>query len=327
MYRAEVIGGRFHLERELGRGGTAVVWAAVDATNQTRVAVKLLAPELCQDPVVLDRFAREGELLHKCTSSHVVRMIARGQDEKHGPYLTMELLEGETLQARLARLGSIAPKAFRPLARSLTKALEQMHAEGMIHRDIKPANVFLHRNGQGGESIKLLDFGTIKITHGADADGRTMDGALVGTPSRMSPEQACGGRIDARTDVWAFAMLAFEALVGFPAVDGAMPQGQIVLTICRGSLPVPSQFNAALGERFDLWFRRSTAVDPNQRFASVGEQFEALDRVLSEADEPKRRTTKVTIEVTGTLSSLPPLVPRIETENRADGSVVEGRSR
>jgi len=315
-HAGNVIASRFALEREVGRGGTSVVWAASDLTTGKHVALKLVAPQEAHDPVVNDRFARECEVLLRCQIRQVVRAEATGYDQTHGFFLAMELLEGETLEQRLARVGVLSAAELRCVAKDVAKALSYLHGLGITHRDLKPANIFLVQDGCGELSAKLLDFGTVKLGENADRYGRTEAGALVGTPSRMSPEQARSLPIDHRTDVWAFAMVAFEALVGSQAIDGTMPLGQVVLAVCFARLPVPSQLNAAVDHRFDAWFARSTALAPQDRFDSVAAQWMALSTVLEPSassahrlGRAARRVRTVLIDATNTMT-LPPLAPR-----------------
>jgi len=319
MKATEVVGGRFRLVNPLGRGATSVVWKAIDESTNAAVALKVLAPEVGGDPSVQRRFFRECEVLARCRSAHVVRVIVWARDPRRGPYLAMELLQGETLEDRLRRVGAMPRAMFLPIADGIVKGLTHLHRQGLVHRDLKPANVFLAADYDSGVQSKLMDFGTVKVPRG-DAHGRTGEGVLLGTPSRMSPEQARGGTIDVRTDVWALGMLAFEALVGAPAIDGSLPPGQVLLTVCFALLPVPSELHAGLDAAFDAWFARSTARDPEQRFVSVGQQWHSLQAVLSSrkqtapesrGDGPGRH---VVIRVKETLS-LPPLVPRGEDRN------------
>ncbi|PIE06236.1 MAG: hypothetical protein CSA75_00595 [Sorangium cellulosum] len=126
----------------------------------------------------------------------------------------------------------------------------------------------------------------------------------------MSSEQASGLPVDRRTDIWAFGMLAFEAIVGSPAVDGTMPPGQIVLSICRGNLPVPSQLNASIPAGFDEWFARSTMRNPADRFLSIDEQMSVLDDVLCRRFREKDIKTQVIRAQPCRTMTLPPLVKR-----------------
>lgn len=311
-----VIASRFTLNHEIGRGGTAVVWAASDPITGKRVAIKLVAPHEAHDPVVNDRFARECDVLMQCQIDQVVRVEASGYDAIHGLFLAMELLEGETLEQRLVRVGVLSAADLRRVARDVATALSHLHGLGITHRDLKPANIFLVQDASGELCAKLLDFGTVKLSENADRHGRTEAGALVGTPSRMSPEQARAQFVDHRTDIWAFAMVAFEALVGSQAIDGTMPVGQVVLAVCHARLPVPSQLNASVDHRFDAWFARSTALAPKDRFDSVEEQWYALTNVLEPSTCTARRMGRaaghvrtVLIDATHTMT-LPPLAPR-----------------
>lgn len=319
MLAGRVLANRFRLGDEVGRGGTCVVHSAWDVTLQEPVAVKLLAPAFAADLVALNRFLREMQIHGQCDARFVPRIHASGRDPSAGPYLVMDLLQGESLETRLSRAGVLPREVFLPIARDIGEGIEHLHSRGIVHRDLKPANVFLLDRPRDGSRVKLLDFGTIR-SFGPDAFGKTVDGALVGTPSRMSPEQACGKPVDHRTDVWAFGLLVFEALVGSPAIDGSMPPAQIVLTICRSRLPVPSQLNASLDERFDAWFARSTMREPVLRYAGVAEQLDALFEALAPSRPPVSKSRTVRIGE-GKLMTLPPLVRRGDADApRHDGT-------
>jgi serine/threonine-protein kinase len=280
MRAGMVVDNRFRLEKEVGSGATCAVWAARDSTTGKRVAVKLLALHERHDPALVRRFRRESATLLRCDCPCIVRALEAGEDAHFGPYLVMELLAGETLEQRLRRVAVLSAHEFLEVARDVVSALECLHGQGIVHRDLKPANVFLWRDETGRIRAKLLDFGTVK-PKSPDQFGRTANGALVGTLSRMSPEQAHSAQVDHKTDVWAFAMIAFEALVGSPAIDGTMPAGQVILTICFGRLPVPSHLNASIPLGFDAWFARSTMAKAAQRFSTVREQWTALVSVLA----------------------------------------------
>lgn len=307
MSVGRVVDNRFRLEKEVGRGTTCSVWAARDSATRKRVAIKLLAPHERQDPSVVRRFLRESDTLLECDCPCIVQALEAGRDPLLGPYLVMELLAGETLEQRLRRVAILSAREFLEVARDVVSALEYLHRKGIVHRDLKPANVFLLRNETGGQRAKLLDFGTVK-PRSPDQFGRTANGTLVGTLSRMSPEQAHSAPIDHKTDIWAFAMLAFEALVGSPAIDGTMPAGQVILAICFARLPVPSHLSASIPPGFDAWFSRSTMRRADQRFSTVREQWAALVTVLA-PESGAREAQTIPMPAPTFRMSIPPVKP------------------
>lgn len=199
----------FTLERVLGVGGMAAVFAARKSEDGGPVAVKVLHRELAGNRAVRERFVREATAASAIDHRGVVRVLETGADDDDA-FLVLELLEGETLDARLARTGGKLPLAEAlSVTDRLLDVLEAAHKKGVIHRDLKPENVFLTTAGE----LKVLDFGIARV---ADAVGATKSGEVIGTPAFMPPEQA-GGRtheIDARTDLWAVGAIAFTMISG-----------------------------------------------------------------------------------------------------------------
>ena len=204
----QVVGGRYRVDRIIGRGGMGVVVAATTLETGERYAVKVLRAELgCSSPM-LERFRREARVLDSVQHPGIVRIHDCGQSED-GVFIVMELLEGETLQERLQTAGRLAVEELLPIVEALSEALASVHRVGIVHRDLKPSNVFLPA---GGDPVaKLIDFGTAKPIEGADI---TQAGQIVGTIRCMAPEQVSGGRVDERTDVYAVGAIVYRALAG-----------------------------------------------------------------------------------------------------------------
>jgi serine/threonine-protein kinase len=205
--------GEYQVERTLARGGMGTVFAAVHPLIGKRVAIKVLSRALCSDPASVQRFVDEARVVNRIGHPNIVDVFAFGAMPDGRQYLVMELLQGETLGARMARAPVPLAEACAVM-KQLARALGAAHAHGVIHRDLKPDNVFLV-TVDGGSMVKLLDFGIAKLSH-QDAVTRTAAGALVGTPQYIAPEQARGGRVDAHSDIYAFGGLLFELLAGRP---------------------------------------------------------------------------------------------------------------
>lgn len=213
-----LIGGRYRTGALLGDGATGVVVKAQDRDG-TEVALKLLARKLAKDADATKRFAREARALSELAHPHVVRVIDCGLHEEAGQqgraFLVTELLVGEGLDALLRR-GPLDPERALSIADALLSGLSYVHQHGILHRDLKPQNLFVAREGQQS-ILKLLDFGLAKFGDGA-ASGPgsvlTQEGAVLGTPGYMAPEQAFGGTIDARADVYAAGAILFELFAG-----------------------------------------------------------------------------------------------------------------
>jgi eukaryotic-like serine/threonine-protein kinase len=212
-----VLGERYRLERRLGEGGMGVVWAAHELAGNARVAVKLIK-DAAGDPSARRRFLHEGRAAAAVRHPNVVRILEVLELEDGAPAIVMELLEGESLRARLDRLGRLALGRLVDVMAAVISAAGAAHALGVIHRDLKPENIFLARMPAGDEVVKVLDFGIAKLTsldgEAARSTGLTT-GAVLGTPAYMAPEQVFGERdVDQRADLWAIGIVFYECASG-----------------------------------------------------------------------------------------------------------------
>jgi len=203
---------RYRLVTELGSGGMGSVWFAEHVSIGRRAAVKVLDPVLARDDRLVDRFFAEARAVNAIRHPNIVDVVDCAREDDCC-FLVMELLEGETLGARLERRGRLELAELVAHVRQIAAALDAVHARGMVHRDLKPENVFLVSRERQAELVKVLDFGIVKLTEGPTT--RTSQGTLLGTPAYMSPEQ-CSGRleVDARSDLYSLGVLIFEALTG-----------------------------------------------------------------------------------------------------------------
>ena len=263
-----VIAGRYRLISQLGQGGMGSVWRADHMSLSSPVAIKLIDPEIARRPEMLERFQREAQSSAALRSPHVVQIFDYGVDEGV-PYIAMELLEGESLAGRIARLERLPYADTVRVVSHVGRALAKAHEAGVIHRDLKPDNVFLVKNDDK-EIAKVLDFGIAKILGngpGSAKGNSTRTGSLLGTPSYMSPEQAQGTKtIDGRSDLWSLAVIAFECVCGrVPFQSEAL--GDLLIKICVHPIPVPSSV-APVPPGFDAWWARASNRDPTLRFQS-----------------------------------------------------------
>jgi len=208
MGQPRVLANRYRLEATIGQGGMGIVHRAIDQELERAVAVKVLSES--HDEPALDRFLTEAKRTAALRHPRIIEVFDVGRD---GPdaFLVMELLEGETLAARLAR-GPIAAAEAVAIGAQICDALAAAHGAGLVHRDLKPANVFLVRVADGELWVKLLDFGIAKRIDGATA--RTDPNAIVGTLEYLSPEQIRGGALDGRADLYALGMTLYHMLTG-----------------------------------------------------------------------------------------------------------------
>jgi serine/threonine-protein kinase len=199
------------------------VYAVQHLRTGGRCAVKVLRRDATADGTLYRRFQHEARIAAELNHPHIVQVIDFNEDEDGTPFLVMELLEGEDLEARLRRTGRLPLDQAVELARQVGSALQAAHEKGVVHRDIKPSNIFLARcglNGRPGEIAKVVDFGICKIRHAASR--LTGDQSLLGTPDYMSPEAAAGERaeVDERSDQWALAVILYRALSGRLPFEG-----------------------------------------------------------------------------------------------------------
>jgi serine/threonine-protein kinase len=275
-----LLAGKYRLESLIGRGGMGSVWRADHLGLSAPVAVKLLdMMHFDGASDALNRFHREARSAAAIRSPHVVQIFDHGVDPTFGvPFIVMELMEGESLANRLARVGRIVPAEVARVFTHVARALSRAHDAGIVHRDLKPDNVFLVRN-EDEEVAKVLDFGIAKAqAHSLGQDSATRTGAIMGTAYYMSPEQISGTKnVDFRTDLWALGVMACECMTGRRPFE-ADTIGGITLKICIEPIPPPSSF-APVPTGFDQWFAKIVNRDPAQRFASAREAAEALRRL------------------------------------------------
>jgi serine/threonine-protein kinase len=209
---------RYILEREIGRGGAAIVWSAIRRADGRPVAIKLLRPVLAQ-AVGAQRFLREIRIASAVTSSALVPLEEAGEVDGL-PYYVMPLAEGGSLRDRLKSERSLHIAEAIAITRTIAQALAALHAAGFVHRDIKPENVLLGKHGEA----RLADYGIAHAITAAAKDDLTSTGVVLGTPPYMSPEQAGGGPLDGRSDVYSLGCLLYEMLAGEPPFHGANPK-------------------------------------------------------------------------------------------------------
>jgi serine/threonine-protein kinase len=282
MQRVEgtVLAGKYALVSKLGQGGMGSVWRAEHVQLRSPVAIKLIDQQIAQNPEALSRFMREAQSAAALRSPHVVQILDFGADQGV-PYIAMELLEGESLAARLDRVGRLTPTEAAHFLTHVARAVSKAHEGGIVHRDLKPDNIFIVRNDEE-EVAKVLDFGIAKagVGFGATTGSATRTGAVMGTPYYMSPEQAEGTKlVDHRTDLWALGVIGFECLIGRrPFESDAL--GSLLLAICTRPIPVPSSLGPVpMG--FDAWFARACARELHERFQTARELAGELRRVCT----------------------------------------------
>jgi serine/threonine-protein kinase len=271
---------RYKIERELGRGGMAVVYLAEDLKHHRRVAIKVLRPELSAI-VGSERFLREIEIAATLQHPHILPLFDSGQvtaghpERSEGPqsflYYVMPFVEGESLRERLTRETQLPLETALQITREIGSALQYAHEHGVVHRDIKPENVML----SGGHAV-VADFGIARALHAANGEQLTLTGMVVGTPQYMSPEQASGEKVDGRSDQYSLGCALYEMLSGKPPFLGPTP---LAVLARHSAEPVPSlravRQSVPLG--VEAAIMRAMAKRPEDRFPSIREFLSALE--------------------------------------------------
>jgi len=223
--------GRYRVDKKLAAGGMGAVFHAFDQERSVPVALKYLHPEIAREGEMRRRFRREASILQAVDHPAVVKVHSVGEDDRGLSFMVMELLEGETLHARLERERRLPVDTVASILEGIADGLAAVHAHGVLHGDLKPANVFLAEDG-GERRVKLVDFGTSKV-HGLDRLTRT--GEVIGTPIYMPPEILTGdGAIDEGIDIYAMGVLAYQCLAGEPPFLERHP-GKLLFQIVMGN--------------------------------------------------------------------------------------------
>ncbi|HEU4578922.1 MAG TPA: serine/threonine-protein kinase [Polyangiaceae bacterium] len=276
MSPGTVLAGKYRLVSMLGHGGMGSVWRAERLGWQSLVAVKVMHAPGLQDPNALARFQRESHLAASLRSLHIVQVLDDGVDTATGtPFIVMELLEGETLAERLARMKKLKAPVVAQIISQIARALARAHDAGLIHRDLKPDNVLIVRNDDE-EVVKVLDFGIAKWLASPTKHGpRTISGQMLGTPVYMSPEQfGNSANIDHRADLWSLGVIACECMTGVRPFQGDTLVS-LALQVCSADPPRPSSLGP-VPDGFDSWFLRAVSRDRERRFPSARIMAEEL---------------------------------------------------
>ena len=247
------------------------VWRAHHLTLDTQVAVKFIHDDLVRtDASLRERFVREARASAKLKSPHVVQVFDQGVTDEGMAYIVMELLEGESLDARLDRVGRLSMRQTTEVVSQAALALGAAHRAGIIHRDIKPENIFLVPV-EDGKFVKVLDFGIAKQAATTESRKLTMDGMLIGTPEYICRDLMVDpNNLNHHADIWALAIVAYECLTGTMPFGGATI-GVICARIMSGKFDPPSKVRPDLSPDVDAWFAKALHVDKKQRFRSARE--------------------------------------------------------
>ena len=269
----DVLGGRYRLVELLGQGGMATIYRATDVQLGREVAVKVLQPQFGRDPDFVARFKQEAQSAASLSHPNIVGVYDFGTDAD-GPYIVMELVDGEDVATLLARNGPLPPRQAARLAAEVAHALAAAHARGIVHRDVKPGNILVSTDGR----VKVTDFGIAR----AWADARlTLPGVTLGSVHYFSPEQALGEQATPSSDVYSLGVVLYELLAGRPPWQG---DSAAAVAMARISAPPPlvSDVRPSVPPVLEAIDRRALSPDPAARFPSAGAMAEALEAFLAD---------------------------------------------
>ena len=276
-----LLSGRYRLEATLGHGGMGVVYRGMDLLIKRPIAVKLIraVDGIELDDEIAGRFLREAKNTARLQHEHIIEVFDLGRTEEGGLYFVMELLEGESLSARLRREGKLSPAKTVHIARQICEALEVAHTAGVVHRDLKPANIMLLSRAGDDDYVKVLDFGVAKSTAGDQDTQLTHTGMLVGTVDYMAPEQIMGKPVDGRTDVYALGVVLYKMLSGKPPFkDTGVPA---LIHAHLNTMPKPLiEVMTGVPNELDHVVLRCLAKSPDRRFESMTELARALAQAV-----------------------------------------------
>jgi eukaryotic-like serine/threonine-protein kinase len=299
-----VLSGRYRLEAKLGSGGMSTVYLARDTTLDRPVAVKVMHREMSEQADQLERFRQEARAVAKISHPNVVAVIDAGEDGGY-PYIVFEYVEGETLKARINRIGALDVQEALAYAIEIARGLTVAHARKMVHRDIKPQNVLIDHEGRA----KLTDFG---ISRQLEKEGMTATGRVLGTTDYVAPEQAMGRGADQRSDIYSLGVVLFEMLTGHVPFEADSQVG-VAMKHVNEELPDVQGDRPELSAATALVVERATAKDPTKRYADIGEMIDDLSTAL---EVEAARAGSTTGEATSVLEAVPPAQRKLSSRAR-----------
>lgn len=304
---ATTIGGRYHLLDVVGRGGMATVYRATDEVLGRQVAVKVLRPEMADDPAFLDQFRGEARAAANVSHARIVAIHDWGQDD-HGAYMVMEYLAGPSLRDALRLRGRFSPREALALLEPAAAGIAAAHSAGLVHRDVKPENILLGTDG----TVKVTDFGLARAAAAAsDPDERE----FAASPHYVAPEVVRGGEVGPATDVYSLGIVLYELLTGQRPFDGDSPS-DIALAHTRHRVPPPSHAVAQLPAPLDAVVATATAPAPEQRYTDAAAFARALRAAVPGGPAPvdlrdgSTNTVVLPLDVADTVVTHPPAPAR-----------------
>jgi serine/threonine protein kinase len=294
-----VFAGRYEILEELGGGGMGKVYRVYDRKLEEEVALKLIRPEIAADRKAIERFRNEIKIARKITHKNVCRMHDLGEAEGTS-FITMEYVPGEDLRSVIHRMKALTIGTSTSIARQIAEGLSEAHRLGIVHRDLKPGNIMIDKEG----NAKIMDFGIARLLLGK---GLTGEGAVIGTPEYMSPEQVEGREADVRSDIYSLGIILFEMIVGSPPFEGETPFS-IANKHKTEPPPIPKKILPHIPDGLNDLILRCLEKDKASRYQAAEElvaDLEAVeqalpptDRALTRAKTKIRTSREITVKVT-----------------------------
>jgi beta-lactam-binding protein with PASTA domain/tRNA A-37 threonylcarbamoyl transferase component Bud32 len=317
------LGDRYDVGQVIGRGGMAEVYEGTDRRLNRRVAIKVLRPDLARDPMFQERFRREAQSAAGLNHPNIVAiydtgedLIGNGENQVSVPYIVMEYVDGETLRHHLNNGPRILPERALEVIAGVLAALDYAHRHGIVHRDIKPANIMINTNGDA----KVMDFGIARAMTDA-ATAVTASSSVMGTAQYLSPEQARGELVDARSDLYSTGCVLYEILVGKPPFNGDSAVA-IAYQHVNEIPPAPSTIDSEVPNQLDLIVLTALAKLPSNRYRSAAEMRADVERALAGMPIFARGLTKAELDATTANTMAIPVVqdsidaPKPQADNR-----------
>src|SRR5436190_9916633 len=267
-----VLTGRYRLIELLGQGGMATIYRANDAQLGRDVAVKLLRPEYGRAPDFGERFRNEAKAAASLNDPNIVSVFDYGQDEA-GPYIVMELVDGEDLSTVIRRTGALPPRQAARIAAEVARALGAAHQRGIVHRDVKPGNVMIDRDGR----VKVADFGIARAIAEAQM---TLPGTTLGSVHYFSPEQARGDQATPSSDIYSLGIVLYELLTGHRPWE-ADTAAAVAMARLSGPPPDPTSVRSGIPADLVAIDRKALATEPADRWSSASSLAAALEAFLA----------------------------------------------
>ena len=276
------LGDRYDVGQVIGRGGMAEVYEGTDRRLNRKVAIKVLRPDLARDPMFQERFRREAQSAAGLNHPNIVAiydtgedLITTGESQVSVPYIVMEFVDGVTLRQMLTNGPRILPERALEVVAGVLAALDYSHRHGIVHRDIKPANIMINAHGDA----KVMDFGIARAMSDA-ATSMTATSAVMGTAQYLSPEQARGEIVDARSDIYSTGCVLYELLVGKPPFNGDSPVS-IAYQHVNEPAKAPSSVDPSIPSTLDAISLSALVKDPNGRYQSAADMRSDVERAIA----------------------------------------------